>query len=217
MLTEGSLDYIAITDHNSIDFAVQLKAELTVSDRKSGTHLADRIIIGEEIRTTRGEIIGLYLERTVPKMLSPEETVAAIREQGGLVCIPHPFENVRSGMSAKALELIADDVDMMEVHNGRAVFQNKTKQAHEWVNARGCAGVASSDCHTWSGWGRTYTVLTSAPSRETLVELLHEATYKVGFPGLVAVFAPKSNRLKKRLHRRKDQVQDQHGDKGYTS
>ena len=195
MLTEGRLDYIAVTDHNTIDFALQLQAEL------QGTDLADRIIVGEEIRTTQGEIIGLYLQHAVPKLLTPEETVAAIRKQGGLVCIPHPFENVRRGMSALALEPIATEVDMMEVHNGRAVFQNESKRAYEWVTLQGCKGVASSDSHTRSGWGRTYTILTSAPSRDTLVGLLDTATYQVGFPGAVAVIAPKLNRLRKKLRR----------------
>lgn len=199
ILTSGKLDYVAITDHNTVDFALQLQAEWQKTDPK----LAAKIIVGEEIRTTAGEIIGLYLQRTVPKLLSPQETVAAIRAQGGLVCIPHPFETVRSGMPAAALEPIAGKVDAMEVHNGRAVFQNKSQQAYAWVAQHGCAGVASSDAHTHSGWGRTYTTVTAAPTRETLVALLQEATqaraYHVGFPGVRAVAAPKANKLKKKL------------------
>jgi predicted metal-dependent phosphoesterase TrpH len=213
-LQSGRLDYIAVTDHNTVEFALELKAWLKQSD----PNLANRIIIGEEIRTTQGEIIGLYLKKTVLKMLSPQETVQAIREQGGLVCIPHPFEDVRRGMSAEALEPIASQVDMMEVHNGRAVFQNKSKQAYAWVTQHGCQGVASSDSHTLSGWGRTYTMVTPAtstpvPTAETLVALLTDATYQVGFPGFTAVIAPKFNRLSKRMSVRRQYRHGQLGDK----
>lgn len=193
MLETNGLDYIALTDHNTAEFALQLKKQLG--------KLGDRIIVGEEIRTTRGEIIGLYLTQTIPKLMSPAETVAAIRQQGGLVCIPHPFENVRRGMSRQALKAIADDIDMMEVHNGRAVFQNKSKQAYAWAALHDCAGVASSDCHAATGWGRTYTNIKAPPSRETLVELLQDANYAVRFPGIKAVLYPKLNKLKTRYKR----------------
>lgn len=190
MLEDERLDYIAVTDHNTIEFAVKLKQELGALGR--------RIIVGEEIRTTKGEIIGLYLKEAVPAMLSPEETVAAIRRQGGLVCIPHPFENVRRGMQAASLEPIAGEVDMMEVHNGRAVFQNKTRAAHLWAEQHAVAGVASSDCHATPGWGRTYTIVAGRPTRANLVQLLQTAGFRVGFPGVKAVLYPKLNRLKKR-------------------
>src|SRR5664279_1477964 len=100
------LDYIAITDHNSIATALKIQLELG--------GLGKRIIIGEEVTTTEGEIIGLYLAHTVPAGLSPLETVAEIKSQGGLVYIPHPFETVRSGMSEKALQTIIDSVDILE-------------------------------------------------------------------------------------------------------
>ena len=190
MLKSGRLDYVAVTDHNTTDFARALKHELG--------ELGERIIVGEEIRTTHGEIIGLYLTETVPKLLSPHETIAAIRAQGGLVCIPHPFENVRRGMSRKALEPISREVDMIEVHNGRAVFQNKSKLAYAWAALHGCAGVANSDCHAPSGWGRTRTRIAAAPTKDNLIDLLRDAEYDVAFPGVRAVLYPKFNRLRGR-------------------
>lgn len=207
MLESGRLDYIAVTDHNTAEFALKLKQDLG-----GDSGLGARIIVGEEVRTTVGEIIGLYLKHSVPKLLSPAETVAAIREQGGLVCIPHPFENVRRGMSAADLEPIAQEVDIMEVHNGRAVFQNKSKQAYAWAVMHGCRGVASSDSHAMVGWGRTYTTIAAAPSRETLVGLLAEATYDIGFPGVKAVLYPKYNKFKTRY--RNSQARRRHGGGG---
>lgn len=187
MLDGGKLDYIAVTDHNTAKFAIELHKQL-----------GDRIIVGEEIRTSKGEIIGLFLQATVPKLMTPEETVAEIRRQGGLVCIPHPFENVRRGMQAEALEMIADEVDMMEVHNGRAVFQNKSKQAYAWARAHNCLGIANSDSHAVPGWGKTYTVLPEKPTKEGLLRLLASAEYHTGFPGVKAVMYPKINKFKMR-------------------
>lgn len=198
MLESGRLDYIAVTDHNTADFAVSLKQELG--------ELGERIIIGEEIRTTHGEIIGLYLTKTIPMLMSPQDTIDAIRQQGGLVCIPHPFENVRRGMQKAALEPIADQVDMIEVHNGRAVFQNKSKQAYAWAALHGCVGVANSDCHAPDGWGRTRTRIAAAPTRDTLVQLLHDAEYDVRFPGVKAVLYPKINKFKGRAARLRGKI-----------
>jgi predicted metal-dependent phosphoesterase TrpH len=98
MLASGRLNYIAVTDHNRIDFALQLQAQL-----------GPQIIVGEEITTTDGEIIGLYLHEVVPAGLSTLEAVQRIRQQGGLVYVPHPFETVRKGITAATLDTIATD------------------------------------------------------------------------------------------------------------
>jgi len=186
MLNSGHLDYIAITDHNTAEFALEMRKKI-----------GPRIIVGEEIRTTKGEIIGLYLKQTIPKLMSPQDTVTAIREQGGLVCIPHPFEDVRRGMSQSDLDTIAEAVDLIEVHNGRAFFQNKSRQAYEWAAKHKVVGVANSDSHAMSGWGQTYSVVASEPNRDNLVSLMAEATLQVGFPGFRAILYPKYNRFKK--------------------
>lgn len=81
LIESKMLDYIAITDHNETQFA-------RIMQQKLGS----KIIIGEEIATTEGEIIGLHLKQTIPKGMTPEETVRAIKQQNGLVYIPHPFE-----------------------------------------------------------------------------------------------------------------------------
>ncbi len=77
VLATNQLDLIAVTDHNRIDTALELHRAL-----------GDRIIVGEEIMTTSGEIIGLYLEKPVSAGLSPDETISQIKQQGGIVYIP---------------------------------------------------------------------------------------------------------------------------------
>lgn len=185
MLQRRSLDCIAVTDHNTIAAAQQLHAEL-----------GDAIIVGEEITTAEGEIIGLYLTETIPPNLSAAETVQRIHAQGALVYVPHPFETVRKGLNESVLKQIADGVDIMEVHNGRAVFQNRTSQALAWIAAHGVPGAASSDAHGVAGWGRTYSMLEAMPTRDTLVALLAKASYQRGFPGVRGILYPKFNRLR---------------------
>jgi predicted metal-dependent phosphoesterase TrpH len=187
MLEQGKLDFIAVTDHNTVALAQELQREF-----------GERIIVGEEITTTRGEIIGLYLSEVVPPQLTPAETVRRIRDQGGLVYIPHPFETVRKGISQADLDEIAGEVDIIEVHNGRAVFQNKTRQALAWATRYQIPGAASSDAHGVAGWGRTYTVVASEPSRKNLKELLRSAQYHTGKPGIRGMLYPKFNRIRKR-------------------
>lgn len=187
MLQKGGLDFIAVTDHNTVEMAKQIQAEL-----------GERIIVGEEITTQQGEIIGLYLSKTIPPLLTALETVEAIQEQGGLVYIPHPFETVRKGISIETLQGIAKNVDIIEVHNGRAIFQNFTAKALDWAEEHGIPGAASSDAHGFSGWGRTYTVLGQTPTRQNLITLLKKATHKRAFPGIYGMLYPKINRIQKR-------------------
>ncbi len=188
MLESGGLDTVAITDHDTITFAVDAHKKL-----------GDRIVIGEEITTVEGEIIGLFLKQRVPPQLSAEETIRHIRRQGGLVYIPHPFEKVRRGLRLCVLERIAVDTDIIEIHNGRAYFEDKSTAACRFTKKHGLAGAASSDAHGRMGWGRTYSMIEQLPTRDNLVKLLGTADYsskKVGFNG---VFYPKLNRLRKRL------------------
>lgn len=187
MLDAGQLDVIAVTDHNGVSFALGLQKKL-----------GNAIIVGEEITTTEGEIIGLYLTDRIEPGQTPKDTVRCIREQGGLVYIPHPFETVRKGFSAASLEKIANDVDVIEIHNGRAVFQNTARQTLAWAQKNGVAGAAASDAHGKYGWGSTYTVLQSIPSVDTLPDLLATAELVRGFPGIRGVAYPKFNRLRKK-------------------
>lgn len=181
------LDQIAITDHNKIDFAVAAKKEL-----------GDRVIVGEEIMTTDGEIIGLFLSAKIEPGQTPLETVKAIRRQNAIVYIPHPFETVRSGISRVALDEIAKFVDIIEVANGRAYFQNRGDQARAWAAKNNTAMAASSDAHGRIGWGKTYCETHEKVVAKTIVEQISCAKLtdkKVDF----GVIYPKLNRLRKKV------------------
>lgn len=186
----GTLDIVAITDHDSISFAVEAKAKL-----------GDRIIIGEEISTLEGEIIGLYLSKKVEPGLSATDTVQAIHAQGGIVYVPHPFETVRKGLPLTVLDTIAASVDIMEVGNGRAVFQDKSAQARKWAAEHHTAMAASSDAHGWHGWGKTYSAVSALPTLQTLASLLRQPTteYKSDKVGLRGIMYPKINRHRNKI------------------
>lgn len=186
-LSTGLLDVIAITDHDTIDFALEARARL-----------GEGIIVGEEVSTSEGEIVGLYLSEPVEPGLSVEATIAAIKSQGGLVYVPHPFETVRNGLNEATLNRIADSVDIIEVHNGRAVFQNRAKESENWAATHNVVVAASSDAHGKIGWGRTYTEIDSLPTIKNLVAQLQAGKLSTGTVGLLGVLYPKINRLKAR-------------------
>lgn len=187
-LENGGFDYIAVTDHDSINTALSLQESL-----------GDRIIIGEEISTTQGEIVGLYLTQPIAPGQSPIATTRAIKQQGGIVYIPHPFETVRSGLSEKALDSIVHDVDIVEVHNGRAVFQNCGPQAARWAKLNHKVIAASSDAHGAKGLGTTYTLVSEKPNKQNIIKALQKARYVTNRPPLRTLLYPKAHRLRKKL------------------
>lgn len=190
ILDKGILDVVAVTDHNTAEFALQLHQEL-----------GDKIIVGEEIMSSHGEIIGLYLTATIPGGLSPLDTIRQIKDQGGLAYIPHPFETIRKGISPQALEEIAEYIDIMEVCNGRAFMQNRSSQAVVWTRLNNVVGAASSDAHGIKGVGKTFSSLSEIPTKENLVTLLEHGVLRTGMPSARALLYPKYHRLRKRLRK----------------
>lgn len=188
VLEAGLLDCIAITDHNRTDFAHEAREAL-----------GDRIIVGEEIMTSHGEIIGLFLDEVISPGMSPQDTIAAIRAQDGVVYIPHPFETIRKGLHPATLEIIRDHVDILEVVNGRAFLQNHSEQALVWAKLNGLPSAASSDAHGLHGLGRTYTTVTEMPNHDNLVRLLSSGTLRTRRPSTRSLLYPKLNKIKKRI------------------
>jgi predicted metal-dependent phosphoesterase TrpH len=186
MLESGGLDYAAITDHNTIEFALQAQLKLD-----------GRIIVGEEITTAQGEIIGLYLSEAVEPGLSLADTINIIHKQGGLVYLPHPFETVRKGVRLEDIEPLVEQIDIVEIANGRAVFQDKGEQTKTWADSHKLSGAASSDAHGWHGWGRTYSQIEKVPTVDNLAKQLASAQYQKGSPGWRGTLYPKFNRLRK--------------------
>jgi predicted metal-dependent phosphoesterase TrpH len=141
----------AITDHDQIWGAQKLQELVSSNDEWRGKLT---IIVGEEISTTEGEIIGLFLKERIPPGLSPEETVKAIKEQGGLVDLPHGFDPLkRHRLRPTARERIADDIDIIEVFNARISNVKWNEAARQWAADHGKLMATGSDAHTWADLG----------------------------------------------------------------
>ena len=146
---QAGIDCVAVSDHNNVDGA------LAVNDIAPF-----RVIIAEEIKSTEGEIIGLFLNESIRKGLTPEDTVKAIREQGGLVLIPHPYDRLRrSPLREEALLRIMPDVDVIEVFNARTTFQGDDDKGRRLAEEHGKPMSAASDAHTPGEIGLAYTEL----------------------------------------------------------
>jgi predicted metal-dependent phosphoesterase TrpH len=141
----------AITDHNEIWGAQKLK-EIVAEE---GTDLT--VIVGEEVTTMDGEIIGLFLREKIPAGLTPEETVERIKDQGGLVLIPHGFDPLkRWRLKPDALARISDSVDIVETFNARISRPRWNRAAVSWAEAHGVLMSAGSDAHTLKDVGSAW-------------------------------------------------------------
>jgi len=140
------LGALAVTDHNTIRGALALAATSPIP-----------IIVGEEVRTTHGEITGLFLRELIPPQLSPAETVRMIRQQGGLVYLPHPVDRVRrSVLEFGALMEIIEEVDIVEAFNARVTFPLDNERAGQLAHQCGLPCGAGSDAHQGFEIGRAY-------------------------------------------------------------
>ncbi len=144
---ERGLTHLSVTNHNNVEGAMEVARR--VAERGLGDRL--QIILGEEVSSADGEIVGLFLTTTIPRGLSAEETAAAIRAQGGLVSVPHPYDPFRrSHITEAALErlAVAGLIDVLEVFNSRVTFARHNQRAAEFAAQHGITGIAASDTHT---------------------------------------------------------------------
>lgn len=138
---------IAITDHNEIAGALRLR-----SMAPSGL----TVIIGEEINTSAGEVIGLFIQEKIPAGLTPQATLEAIKRQGGITIVPHPFDRLRKRVLATAeLEKNLHLIDAIEVFNARNVFQSDNQKASQFVERYGKTPICASDAHFAGEYGKT--------------------------------------------------------------
>ena len=151
------LTHLAVTDHDRIDAA--LRGRDAAPDGLT-------VIVGEEVKTTDGDLIAVFLERVIPPGLSAVETIAAVREQGGLVGVPHPFDRLRGYGHESGADLadIADKVDWIEAYNARIIGSTANEKAAIFARERGLPGISASDSHTVMDVAVTYNTVTGDPS-----------------------------------------------------
>jgi predicted metal-dependent phosphoesterase TrpH/glycosyltransferase involved in cell wall biosynthesis len=140
------LGAIAITDHNV--FGGALEAVELARDR-------DLVVIpGQEVKTDgQGEVIGLFLSEEVPRGMSFGDTIAAIREQGALVYLPHPFDRMHAIPDSATMHRHLADLDVFEVYNARLLFEAYNDEALRFARKYNLAMGAGSDAHVLQGVG----------------------------------------------------------------
>jgi predicted metal-dependent phosphoesterase TrpH len=141
------LDPVFLTDHNTIAGATKLRAREGLG-----------IVIGEEVMTRDGELIGLFLSEAIAPGLSAIEAAERIKSQGGLVYLEHPYDPFRRHLSEPAIEALSGMIDVVEVWNGKSDEQiNQT--AVQLSEILGAAQGAGSDAHTLQDIGSIYVEL----------------------------------------------------------
>ncbi|MDO8361494.1 MAG: CehA/McbA family metallohydrolase [Actinomycetota bacterium] len=146
-VVQAGIDVLCITDHNAVRGAQELAAALPC-----------RVVVGEELRTHAGEIIGLFLTERIPFGTSPADAARAIRAQGGVVYVPHPFDPMRRNMAEPALYELAHAglLDAVEVLNAKTGLASLNRRAAEFAAEFGLAAGAGSDAHVPLAIGAAY-------------------------------------------------------------
>jgi predicted metal-dependent phosphoesterase TrpH len=156
------LDKVGITDHNTIAGALAL--------REMAPEL---VVVGQEIETPAGEFIAYFLEEEIAKGLSPQETMARIRAQGGVVGVSHPLDRLRrEAMRWANLMEIIDQVDALEAFNARTIFPADNRRAEELAGQRGLLVTAGSDAHAACEIGQAYMEMPPFNGKEEFLQSL---------------------------------------------
>ncbi|HEY3290364.1 MAG TPA: PHP domain-containing protein [Anaerolineae bacterium] len=130
------IDRIAITDHNEIDGALRAHALAP-----------DLVIVGEEVKTSAGELLCLFISKRIPRGMSPEDTIAQVHAQGGIVGAPHPLDPIRSGLGRTNLIRLAPMLDFIEVYNARTIDPARNAEADVLARELGLPRTVGSDAH----------------------------------------------------------------------
>lgn len=164
---ETGLDRIALTDHNTVEGALEL--------RRIAPEIA---IAGEEAKTLEGEVIGLFITSRIPPYLSPERAMDLVRDMGGLVYIPHPLDSRRAHFSPHRLVEMADRIDIVETYNpwcDAAANQAAAQLAGEM----GKVAATGSDAHSADELGRSWMEMDEYDGAQDFLEKLRHARHVV--------------------------------------
>lgn len=159
---ELGINCVAIADHGTIEGALEMQ------------RLAPfKVIVAEEVLTPNGEVMGMFLKETIPNDLSVEQTIAQIKAQGGLICIPHAFDIFRpSALGEKIVEEIAGQIDVMEVFNARCPLLRSSTKALAFARKYDIAQSAGSDAHTLSEIGNAYVEMPEFNGKDDFLQAL---------------------------------------------
>jgi predicted metal-dependent phosphoesterase TrpH len=187
------LGAIAVTDHGTAEGALAFARQSTPF----------KVIVGEEVASTEGEIIGLFLTQTVPNGLSPDETIKQIHQQGGLVCVPHPFDRYRSSaLQASTLHRIASQIDIVEVFNARTIPAQNLSLPDKFAESYNLLKGAGSDAHSAAEVGRAYITIPNFEDRNEFLKAMSQAQIHARHHSPFIYLRSLTRRIKKLFKRR---------------
>ena len=164
---EIGLTSVALTDHNTAEGALEL-----------ARRYPELAIVGEEVRTTEGEIIGLFLRESIPARLTPEETIEEIRRQGGLTYVAHPLDRYRAHFSAHRLVELAPGLDIFETYNPWARMSDNQAAAQLCADL-GKVPAAGSDAHSPAELGHSWMEMEAFDGPEDFLDKLRRAEHVI--------------------------------------
>jgi predicted metal-dependent phosphoesterase TrpH len=166
---DRGLGAIAITDHNEVSGALEA--------RRIAEGMDDlKVIVAEEVKTAeQGEVIGLFLEEKIPRGMTMAETIAAIRAQGGLVYVPHPFDRFHSVPDYEHLIDIVEEIDVLEVFNPRVALTAFNEEAERFARKYRIVPGAGSDSHVAQGLGSVRVRIRDFDGPEEFLEAMRDA------------------------------------------
>lgn len=192
----AGLGAVCVTDHNTVAGALRLREMDT----------GFRVVVGEEIYSLDGEIVGLFLEEAVPPHLPAGETMDRIHAQGGLVYIPHPFSRNRlRHMKLEQLNALIDKIDAIEIFNAREMSKASNAKALAFAVATAKPGGVGSDSHRQSELGRAYVEIADFTTPAELLEALRQGTVTGKLSGMfmhVRTWGDAATKVAVRLARR---------------
>lgn len=161
---EMEINCIAITDHDAIEGSLKMQSLAPFT-----------VIAAEEVLTSHGEVIGLFLKEWIPSGLPIEQAFARIRAQGGLVCLPHPFDTFRGlRLDTKRLEDMVGQVDIIEVFNARSPIPRDSNKARDFARKHSLPGTVGSDAHSPGEIGHTYIEMPAFNGTASFLKALSE-------------------------------------------
>jgi hypothetical protein len=164
---ECRLDRIALTDHNTIEGALQLV--------RMAPELA---IAGEEAKTREGEVIGLFITGRVPPYLVPEDAMDLIHDMGGLVYMPHPLDRHRSNFRPERMIELAERIDIIETYNPWC-DASANHAAAQLADELGKVAATGSDSHSADELGRSWMEMEDYSGTQDFLDKLRFARHVV--------------------------------------
>ena len=173
------IDRVIITDHNTIRGAL---AARELDDQ--------RVIVGEEIMTQAGELLASFVQEEIPPGLSPQETIARLRDQGAFISVAHPFDQLRHGhWDLPDLLEILHHVDAIETFNARCMWPGFNWKAQAFARQHDLAGTVGSDAHITAELGKATLLLPEFENAQGLKQVLHQAKPSLSLSGPWVHFA----------------------------